>query len=66
MTPRTHAKAIWRNCAKTGHRRKAMEYSNDGSEAKATDAQRWFKGINAPLIEYLQEDIQACLKRHGG
>lgn len=43
-----------------------MEYSNDGSEAKATDAQRWFKGINAPLIEYLQEDIQACLKRHGG
>lgn len=50
------------------YRRKAMEYSNDGSEAKTktADAQRWFQRINASLSEYLQEDVQACLKRHGG
>ena len=47
------------------YRRKAMEYSNDGSEAKAADAQRWFKRINASLSEYPEEDVQACLKRHG-
>ena len=47
------------------HRRKAMEYSSDGSEAKAADAQRWFKRINASLSEYREEDVQACLKRHG-
>ena len=47
------------------YRRKAMEYSSDGSEAKAADAQRWFKRINASLSEYREEDVQACLKRHG-
>ena len=48
------------------YRRKAIEHSRDGNEAKAADAQRWFKRINASLGEYREEDVQACLLRHGG
>jgi hypothetical protein len=48
------------------YRRKAVEYSSEGNEAKAADAQRSFKQTNIWLSAYREEDVQACLKRHGG
>ena len=48
------------------YKRKAVEYSSEGNEAKAVDAQRSFKQTNIWLSAYREEDVQACLKRHGG
>ena len=48
------------------YKRKAVEYSREGNEAKAADAQRGFKKTNTWLSAYREEDVQACLKRHGG
>lgn len=47
------------------YRRKAWEYAQKGNRDSLAEAQQGFAQTNAWLSAYREEDVQACLLRHG-
>lgn len=47
-------------------RKRAIESSADGEDAKAKEYQVGFNKTNTWLSAYREEDVQACLTRNGG